>query len=279
VQLSDTNNAILAKARAKNVELGQMDMNGKNEKTQSELELEQLERKILETRALSGKEMRRKENTEKELQELQATVGANQREIESRREEMIRCKKELTDAEVKMQKSEDEVDVHRKQFEKFHEKSQRLQHDLRDAQQVYDGAARTLKKQTNELNEINTHIEQQRDIVARKRAQAEKARAELHELEREKADCEDEKIAKFELKRRLQSAVTQMQIKLHNTEKQIDTCTREREVLSQNHMMKVDSIRKKELGLKIRQSTVKNIKNEHQVRRMCVCMYRVACEH
>lgn len=62
----------------------------------------------------------------------------------------------------------------------------------------------------------------------------------------------------------LKEKISNMQFKLNNNAKAMDTCVREREVLAQNHLSKIESIKNKEAALKIKTSTLKNIKNEHQ---------------
>jgi chromosome segregation ATPase len=86
----------------------------------------------------------------------------------------------------------------------------------------------------------------------------------LTELSQETAQAEQLKTEWQDKMAKIKQDLTATQGDLNANSKQMDKCVRDREVLSQKHMNKIDAIKGKELALKIKRSTLKNIKNEHQ---------------
>jgi predicted Holliday junction resolvase-like endonuclease len=86
----------------------------------------------------------------------------------------------------------------------------------------------------------------------------------LVELSRQTTKIEGEKRQLEDDLATLKVDILELQGKLSQNKRDMDTQIRQREVLSQNQRLKGDDIRMKESVLQIKKSTLKNIKNEYQ---------------
>ena len=262
--IRDKDRTNLTKIRSKNIDLFKQLQDLLAALSRSQQEYDGLEAKLLEARALSGKELRRKAELEKNMKDIQARVTERQNQLQGKKELIVKATKELADVELQLSKSEKVVESHRIQYEELNESARNANESLLEIQESNEALAQQLKKVTRELDEDKGAVKQAKLASESKLKALEVMREKVKVLAEETRKEEDEKFAAQNQMKLLKDQISTIQFKLNSNAKAMDTCVREREVLAQNHMAKVDAIKAKEAALKIKNSTLKNIKNEHQ---------------
>jgi hypothetical protein len=156
------------------------------------------------------------------------------------------------------------VELHRAQYEELNEAARQANEQLLDIQESNDALVHNLKRLLKEVDEERAATRTAKSGSEAKLRALEAMRDRVRLLGEETRAEEDDKLAAQHRLRLLKEQIAHVQFKLNSNAKAMDTCVREREVLAQNHMAKVDQIKAKEAALKIKHSTLKNIKNEHQ---------------
>ncbi len=254
----------VAKERAQNIELTNQLQTAHEKRREGQLEMDYMQQKITDTVALVKKEKRRKEQTDSQLKVMHDLINQRNDLVTDRRERIIQAKKELNDEEFKTMEQKQVLNENETQHgllqDEVHKMTEELAHlvaEAKAAHKLYTNAQKEVdeeRKRMNDAKGLGDEKISESEMWKRKAAQMEEDKAAAEKLKSDKV------LERNELKRRLQH----LQIKLNNFTKQIDTCVREREVLGQNHLSKLDGIKKQELQLKIKRSTLKNIRNEHQ---------------
>lgn len=262
--IRDKDRTGLTKIRSKNVDLFKQLQDLLAALSRSQQEYDGLEAKLLEARALSGKELRRKAELEKNMKDIQSRVADRQNQLSVKKDLIVKATKELADVELQLAKSDKVVEAHRVQYEELNEAARHANDSLLEIQESNDGLLQTLKKAAKELDDEKGATRQAKVHSEQKLKQLELMREKVKHLSEETRAEEDDKFAAQNRMKILKEQISNIQFKLNNNAKAMDTCVREREVLAQNHMAKVDAIKSKEAALKIKNSTLKNIKNEHQ---------------
>ena len=262
--IRDKDRTGLTKIRSKNVDLFKQLQDLLAALSRSQQEYDGLEAKLLEARALSGKELRRKAELEKNMKDIQARVADRQSQLGVKKDLIVKATKELTDVELQLTKSEKVVEAHRAQYEELNEAARNANESLQEIQESNEGLMNQLKKVSRELEEEKAATRSAKANSEQKLKHLEVMREKVKALSEETRKEEDEKFSAQNQMKLLKEQISNIQFKLNNNAKAMDTCVREREVLAQNHMAKVDAIKSKEAALKIKNSTLKNIKNEHQ---------------
>lgn len=262
--IRDKERGSLTKIRSKNVDLFKQLQDLLAACSRSQQEYDGLEAKLLEARALSGKELRRKAELEKHMKDVQARVADRQNQLGVKKELIAKAAKELADVELQLHKSDKVVELHRAQYEELNEAARAANDALLDIQESNEALVASLKKLAREADEDKAATRAAKLASEAKLRALEAMRERVRTLAEETRAEEDEKAATQAKMKLLAERISAVQFKLNSNAKAMDTCVREREVLAQNHSAKIDQIKAKEAALKIKHSTLKNIKNEHQ---------------
>jgi len=232
--------------------------------SRSQQEFDGLESKLLEAKALSGKELRRKAELEKHMKEVQLRVTELQGQLNGKKELITKALRELQEVQAQLTKSDKVVEAHRIQYEELNEEARVANERLLELQDTNEQLDQAFKKAQRELDEEKLAMKNAKHSSESKMKSLESMRQRVQQLAEETRIEEDAKTEAQSKLKLLKEQISALQFKLNANAKAMDTCVREREVLAQSHMSKLDSIRAKEAALKIKTSTLKNIKNEHQ---------------
>jgi chromosome segregation ATPase len=254
----------LTKIRSRNIELYKQlqDVLDTQKKGQDELDL--LDKKIRETQAISSKETRRKAELERQMNTLQNTVVERGNQIQGKKDLLTSSKTELLSAQKDMGDAEAMVESQREEYDQLSEAARNLNEVLVLAQEANEKGGVQLKKANKEVEEQTEAARQAKLGADKKRKTLDIIRAKVKEIEEETRTADDLKQDWNEKLRELKELQTTTKGQLNTNSKQMDAAVREREVLSQNHMGKLDAIKGKELALKIKRATLKNVKSEYQ---------------
>jgi len=262
--IRDKDRGALTKIRSKNVELFRALQDLLAACSRSQQEFDGLEAKLLEAKALSGKELRRKAELERQMKEVQQRVAERQQQLAAKKELIAKAGKEGQDVELQLQRSEKVVEAHRAQYEELNDAARQANEQLLDIQESNDALSANLKRLLREVEEDRQATRAAKGGAEAKLKALHAMRDRVRQLGEEVRAEEDDKLSSQHRLRSLKDQIAHVQFKLNSNAKAMDTCVREREVLAQNHMAMVDQIKAKEAALKIKHSTLKNIKNEHQ---------------
>jgi cilia- and flagella-associated protein 58 len=235
-------------------------------------------------------EMMRK--AQEEVQKVKDSIQGVEEEVNSEKRMKASLDEQMKEAQSLVSERSTHVHMKRNLIEKAHS-------DLNASKEQYANATRVVAEHSQRydelsdtartLNEIvdatqaenNTVVDQQNVIhdeltadqnaVAQAKTDTIKWKKQLKTLQSMTKDIEQElrnmEEQKAELTNRtslLKQQRVNLQFKVTNNTKQLDTCLREREVLHQNHRAKLDAVQKKELVLRMTKASLKNIKNEYQ---------------
>lgn len=262
--IRDKERGALTKIRTRNIDLFKKLQDELAKQKKGQEELDNLERKIRETNALSSKELRRKQELERGMQNLKAKVSERQTQINARREAMDQSRKELQGVTDRLNVREETQEKHMKEIDRLIDGATDMNQKVTDVQEQNDISEKVLKKAQKQLDEELENVRQAQMGSENKRKMLMMIRNKVKVLTKETREVDRVKQEWQNKMKEVKENISKMQVKINNNSKQMDTCVREREVLSQNHISKVDAIKMKELALKIKKSALKNIKNEHQ---------------
>mmetsp|Transcript_12771 Transcript_12771/g.24611 ORF Transcript_12771/g.24611 Transcript_12771/m.24611 type:complete len:1085 (+) Transcript_12771:101-3355(+) len=264
ISSNEKERAELKKIREKSVELYKNLEDVKALQAKGQDELDTLDRKIRETEALSAKEKRRKQELERQMKTLSGVVAERMEQIQIKKQYLEKSRSELQQVEISLAKAEQAVEESREEQDKSRLEATSLNGYLSLAQEENEERLKSLRKAQKELDERIQHAKQTKINTDNKKKALDIIRHKVKMVEAETREADQVKQEWQKKMKEMKDEITAMQSKLNNNSKQMDTCVREREVLSQNHMARIEQIRDKENSLKIKRSTLKNIKNEHQ---------------
>lgn len=254
----------LTKIRSKNIELYKSLQDELARQKRGQEELDNLDKKIRETNALSSKEIRRKENLEKRTQDLRATVAEREKQIQEKTEQLQKSKQDFKRVEENLAAKKQAQEDRLKECDDLIADVAAINQKVTDKQEENDATDKAHRKAQRELQAETENLQNAGASTEQKRKMLHAILGKVKALRKETTNADQVKSEWQQKNKTVKEEIANMQSKLNANSKQMDTCVREREVLSQNHMSKVDSIKMKELMLKIKRSTLKNIKNEHQ---------------
>lgn len=260
----DKDRAELTKTRTKNMELAKQLQDIQETEQKVKKELSALEKKIRESKSISKKELRRKVALETQQAELKYMVEERTQEIAVKKELLARARKDLTSVESELNKAEQMVNEAAEEQKQLDETAYAMNELLLQQQDENKRVFKTLAKEKKELEAQKQHVNDTRIQAEDKRKMMIALGHKVSALELDTHQAETEKLNMQERVKELKNQLTAETFKLNGVTKGMDTCAREREVLSQNHSNKVESINQKEALLKIHQSTLVNIQNEHK---------------
>lgn len=254
----------LTKIRAKNIELFKNLQDVLASQVKGQEELDALDKKIKETQALSADATRRKVELERQLKQLSAVAHERMEQITVKKDLLEKSKTDCSQVELALAKAEQAVEEAREEYDKANAEARTLNEYLGVSTDENEERLKNLKNAQKELEEKRAHTSTTKINAENKKKMLDIARAKVKAIEQECSEKDLEKNMWQEKMKKKKEQIAEKQYKLNENSKQMDTSVREREVLSQNHLARVDAIRNKELALKIKRSTLKNIKNEHQ---------------
>lgn len=262
--IRDKDRAELTKIRTKNIDLFNKWQNELAKQKKGQEDLDNLDKKISEINAQSAKEIRRKAELKRTMQDLKKKVDEAEQTICDKKAILEDSQQGLERVKETLAEREEVQNEHLRDIDRLVTSTAGMNQKVSDCQEENDQAERFLKKMQKALDAEIKAVKQAAKGKMQKKKMLQMVTQKLFELSRETAEAEQLKIEWQEKMQATKDDLMSTQTKLNSNSKQMDKCVRDREVLSQKHLNKIDSIRMKEMTLKIKRSTLKNIKNEHQ---------------
>eukprot|EP01083_Nonionella_stella_P201161 736033_1 len=258
----DKHRAKLTKIRRENIKLFNEVEEYERMKSTEEEEIRNLERKIAEYEAETQKEIRRREELEQQAKDHRLVVNDRNSQIALKTKQAEQAKKDHASAKIQLKEAEGIVEKHSKEHDELAAQVQQLEDQLIGQQDENEATRELLDEKEAEVRRQKERADLAGREATKKKKLLEALQKKMHSLEMELVEQEALRESWQQKVKDIKEQIATAQEAFNANAKQMDICVREREILSQSHLSKLDSVKAKETAILIAESTAKSIENE-----------------